>query len=131
MLGHYLLVLSCQDQETLALPSPEMRPIRSQNQNSAFRNLVGFPNPNTGEFYIQVNFTESKNATVRLSNVLGQILKEYHYSESEFNVPVDVQHHDVACAFNAVIPRYQGQKLLNTRWSLDVSILSVGPPLVI
>lgn len=41
--------LACQDQETLALPSPEMRPIRSQNQNSAFRNLVGFPNPNTGE----------------------------------------------------------------------------------
>ena len=54
--------------------------------------FVVMPNPNTGEFYIQVNFTESKNATVRLSNVLGQILKEYHYSESEFNVPVDVQH---------------------------------------
>jgi len=50
------------------------------------------PNPNTGEFTIRVNFTQAKDATVRLTNVLGQVLREYNYSDATFNIPVDVQH---------------------------------------
>lgn len=54
---------------------------------SAFEVL---PNPNAGTFQIQVTFTEAKEATVRLTNVLGQVLKEYNYSDASFSIPVEL-----------------------------------------
>jgi hypothetical protein len=48
------------------------------------------PNPNAGTFQVQVNFTEAKEATVRLTNVLGQVLKEYSYSDASFSIPVEL-----------------------------------------
>lgn len=48
------------------------------------------PNPNAGTFQIQVNFTVAKDATVRLTNVLGQVLKEYNYSDASFSIPVEL-----------------------------------------
>ncbi|CAA6828953.1 MAG: internalin, putative [uncultured Aureispira sp.] len=57
-------------------------------------NLAAFevlPNPNVGTFQIQVNFTVAKESTVRLTNVLGQVLKEYSYSDASFSIPVELR----------------------------------------
>jgi hypothetical protein len=56
-------------------------------------NLSAFdviPNPNGGTFQVQVSFTVAKEATVRLTNVLGQVLKEYKYSDASFSIPVEL-----------------------------------------
>jgi VCBS repeat-containing protein len=50
------------------------------------------PNPNNGEFTIQVSFAQAQDATVKLTNVLGQELRTYNYSTASFNIPIDIQH---------------------------------------
>ncbi|BDS14241.1 T9SS type A sorting domain-containing protein [Aureispira anguillae] len=49
------------------------------------------PNPNTGLFQIQVSFEEAKETKVSLTNVLGQVLQAYNYSDASFTIPVDIQ----------------------------------------
>jgi hypothetical protein len=57
------------------------------------QNLSAFdviPNPNGGTFQVPVSFAVAKEATVRLTNVLGQVLKEYNYSDASFSIPVEL-----------------------------------------
>ena len=49
------------------------------------------PNPNTGRFHIRVQFATAKEATIRLTNVLGQVLKEHNMSGATSDIPVDIQ----------------------------------------
>jgi len=49
------------------------------------------PNPNSGSFQIQISFSKVENANVRITNVLGQVLREYNYTEQAFSIPVDIQ----------------------------------------
>jgi hypothetical protein len=56
-------------------------------------NLESFdvlPNPNNGSFQVKVAFTEARTATVRLTNVLGQVLREYTYSKANFSIPLEL-----------------------------------------
>ena len=50
------------------------------------------PNPNNGAFVIQVSFADVNEANVSITNVLGQTLKSYNFSEKTFEIPVDIQH---------------------------------------
>ncbi len=50
------------------------------------------PNPNTGAFVIKVSFADVNEANVSITNVLGQRLKSYNFSEKTFEIPVDIQH---------------------------------------
>ncbi|WP_052597795.1 T9SS type A sorting domain-containing protein [Aureispira sp. CCB-QB1] len=60
------------------------------NQISNLSTFDVIPNPNAGTFQVQVSFTEAKTATVRLTNVLGQVLREYTYSDASFSIPVEL-----------------------------------------
>ena len=57
-------------------------------------NLAQFdvtPNPNTGQFTIQVSLLEAQQATVRVTNVLGQNLMEFNKDAQAFSIPIDIQ----------------------------------------
>ncbi|MCP4438485.1 MAG: T9SS type A sorting domain-containing protein [Aureispira sp.] len=49
------------------------------------------PNPNTGQFTIQVSLLKAQDATVRVTNVLGQNLLEFNKKAQEFSIPIDIQ----------------------------------------
>ncbi|BDS14239.1 T9SS type A sorting domain-containing protein [Aureispira anguillae] len=49
------------------------------------------PNPNTGAFLIEVAFEEHNMATIHITDVLGRVVREYTYSGTTFNVPVDLK----------------------------------------
>jgi hypothetical protein len=48
------------------------------------------PNPSDGSFAIQISFLQAKESTIRLTNVLGQLLAEYKYEVASFTIPVDI-----------------------------------------
>lgn len=57
-------------------------------------NITAFevrPNPNTGQFTVQVNLLERQAAIVQVTNVLGQRLLEFSKDAQEFSIPIDLQ----------------------------------------
>jgi hypothetical protein len=60
------------------------------NQMVALESFDVLPNPNNGTFQVRVSFAEVKTATIRLTNVLGQVLQEYTYSEANFSIPLEL-----------------------------------------
>jgi hypothetical protein len=60
------------------------------NQISDLSAFDVIPNPNAGSFQVNVSFGVAKEARVRLTNVLGQVLKEYTYSDASFSIPVEL-----------------------------------------
>ncbi|WMX16259.1 T9SS type A sorting domain-containing protein [Aureispira sp. CCB-E] len=73
-----------------------------------------FPNPNDGRFRVEVAFSKSQTTTIRLTNVLGQIVKEHTYSASSFDLLLDLrdQASGVYLLTLEVDQQYQSQKVI-------------------
>ena len=57
-------------------------------------NLTRFdimPNPNSGDFQVQVIFDEVKAGELQVTNVLGQVLQTYTFDEKEVTVPINIK----------------------------------------
>ena len=63
--------------------------IQKGNNLSTFELL---PNPNTGEFVIRVQLEVAEQVSVRVSNILGQILVAYDRSATGFEIPINLKH---------------------------------------
>ena len=50
------------------------------------------PNPNSGAFIIRVQLEASEKVSIRVSNVLGQVLIEYNRSAAGFEIPINLKY---------------------------------------
>lgn len=49
------------------------------------------PNPNKGQFTIQVDFEQSQDALVQVSDVLGRTLREFHFDAERQTITIDMR----------------------------------------
>lgn len=66
------------------------------------------PNPNAGNFQIQVEFDNSRPATIQLTDVLGRVLRTYTYESTSFTIPVDLK--DQAAGVYFVVLQTESQR---------------------
>jgi len=67
------------------------------------------PNPSTGEFTININFSKIKQANIQITNVLGQVLEEYNYNKQQISIPVNIAEQATGVYF--VVLRSEGQSI--------------------
>jgi hypothetical protein len=74
--------------------------ISTQNVNFAtsisnvdvVNNFNILPNPNNGEFIINVDFTTSQNLSIELVDVLGRNIRNWNFTQqSQLRIPVDIK----------------------------------------
>lgn len=69
---------------TLTLPSAIDEP-------ELVESFAIMPNPNTGQFVVQIELAEAKDARVELVDVLGRSLREWNFAaEQQITIPVDI-----------------------------------------
>ncbi len=57
-------------------------------------NLSAFdilPNPNTGNFHVQIDLTTVQAGNVQVVNVLGQVLRTYNFEAQSVTLPIEIQ----------------------------------------
>lgn len=58
------------------------------------QNLTSFkvyPNPNTGEFQVDIALEQAEKIGVQVTDVLGRVLKTYDYEQAAFSLPIDMR----------------------------------------